>query len=403
MGTNFRYRAVDAQGASHHGELEAATTAQAIEALRRRELTAVELTPAQHPATLVRARSARRASDVERAQLLHEFATLLTAGVPMGEALPSLESAYEATALAAPLALLRRSVQAGRPIAEACREAGFGWPQHTLTLLAAGEAAGRLGEAMAAAAEQLDYEQGVRQQLRTALIYPSVLVVAGALAVFIIFVAVVPRFASLIGSSRAEVPALSRWVIESGLFFRAHLAECLLVLAGLAGAVVWAARSPAIRQRVWDTLAGVPIVGAWIVSTETGRWATLLGRLLEHRVPMLQALELSARAVGLSPLRRDLTAAHGEIRRGRALSDVLAGQSWIARTRVNLLRVGERAGELPRMLARLGRLQTEAARNQMQRLLALVEPAAIVVIGVVIGVIMSGVMLAITSVNTARL
>jgi general secretion pathway protein F len=118
---------------------------------------------------------------------------------------------------------------------------------------------------------------------------------------------------------------------------------------------------------------------------------------------MLMAINLSSRGMRLARNRRHVEDAAGEVRRGRALSDVLAEQGWIAPTRLNLIRVGERAGELPRMLGELGRIHTEAARGRMKRLLALIEPLAILGIGAVIGVIMVSVMLAITSLNTARL
>ena len=86
--------------------------------------------------------------------------------------------------------------------------------------------------------------------------------------------------------------------------------------------------------------------------------------------------------------------------RGRTLTEVLGGLGWFPPARLNLVRVGERAGELPRMLETLGRMETEAARTLQKRVLALIEPAAILVIGAVIGVIMVAVMMAITSLNS---
>jgi general secretion pathway protein F len=187
-----------------------------------------------------------------------------------------------------------------------------------------------------------------------------------------------------------------------GLFFQAHMLASVAALSALAGALVLLARAPAVHRAVVEALARLPITGPWLYASETGRWATLLGNLLDNRVPMLQALDLSARGLRIGRMRVGLAEAQREIRRGRALSDILLQQRWLAATRVNLVRVGERAGELPRMLAELGRVQTETARTQLQRVLALIEPLAILLIGSVVGVIMVGVVLAIASVNTAR-
>jgi general secretion pathway protein F len=404
--SRFRYRALDRQGQRLAGDVTADSLQAALAQLEQRQLTVIDLVGDAAPGAAAGASAGRRRRRIgasERVVLLQEFATLLTAGVPIAEAAPSLEAAYAATALGVPMARLRKAVQDGRPVAEAFRAADLGLPEHAHSLIAAGEAAGRLGQALHAAATQLEYEHGIAQQVRTALIYPSVLVGAGVLAVLVIFIAVVPRFASLLGSGRAEVPALSRWVIEAGMFLQGHLLASALVAAGAAAALALAARVAGVRQAALEALARLPLTGAWLHASEIGRWATLLGTLLDNRVALLPALELSARAVSLGSLRRHLLKAQGEIRRGRALSAILAEQGWIAPTRLNLIRVGERAGELPRMLSQLGRMHTDAAREQMKRLLTLIEPLAILLIGAVIGVIMVAVVLAITSLNTARL
>jgi general secretion pathway protein F len=109
---------------------------------------------------------------------------------------------------------------------------------------------------------------------------------------------------------------------------------------------------------------------------------------------------LSAGALRIDRLRRDLAGAAREIERGRTMADVLAAQGWFPPARLNLIRVGERSGELPRMLTTLGAMETEAARTMQKRVLTLIEPAAILIIGAVIGVIMVAVMMAITSLNT---
>lgn len=404
--TPFRYRALDAAGATQQGVIQAASLRGALDLLTAKGWSVIDLqasdAQAAPQAGLNRALR-RRASFADHIVLLEEMATLLRAGVSLAEVAPSLEAAYADSALAAPLSRLRQRIQGGSTVAAAFAQAGFDLPDYAHTLIEAGEAAGRLGESLADAAAQMEYERNVRQEFRNALIYPAVLVAAGTLAVLIIFLAVVPRFASLLKSGRAEVPALSRWVIETGLTLQTHWLGAGLVLFGLLGAVALLLRAPAVRESLLETLARLPLAGPWLRDADIGRWATLLGTLLANRVAMLLALELSCRGLRIGRHRRHVEKAAGEVRRGRALSEVLAEQGWIAPTRLNLIRVGERAGELPRMLGELGKIHTGAARERMKHLLALIEPLAILGIGAVIGVIMVAVMLAITSLNTARL
>lgn len=403
----FRYQALDSAGATQRGVIQAGSLRGALDLLTAKGLAVVDLQAAGGAPPEAdggpRFGLRRRASFADHIILLGEMATLLRAGVSLAEVAPSLEAAYAQSALAAPLSRLRQRIQGGSTVAAAFSEAGFDLPDYAHTLIEAGEAAGRLGDALGDAAAQMEYERNVRQEFRNALIYPAVLVGAGTLAVLIIFLAVVPRFASLLKSGRAEVPALSRWVIETGLYLQAHWLGAGLVLLGLLGAVTLLLRAPAARQALLEGMARLPLLGPWLQEADIGRWATLLGTLLANRVAMLMAINLSSRGMRLARNRRHVEDAAGEVRRGRALSDVLAEQGWIAPTRLNLIRVGERAGELPRMLGELGRIHTEAARGRMKRLLALIEPLAILGIGAVIGVIMVSVMLAITSLNTARL
>ncbi len=139
------------------------------------------------------------------------------------------------------------------------------------------------------------------------------------------------------------------------------------------------------------------------MEAETGRWAAMLGTLLENRVALLHALELARQGVQLPSLRARLDQVSKAVRGGIHLSQALHDNDAITPTGHNLVRAGERAGELPRLLKSLARLYEESGRVRMKRLLLLIEPAAILIIGGVIGVIITGVILAITSVNTISL
>lgn len=395
----FRYEAYDPAGRRVSGRVQASDAAAAVQQLRAQQLQVVALDAEATEAPQVR----RRIGDADRVLLLQEFATLLGAGVTLAEAAPSLAQAYAGSALGLGLQELVRAVRGGQSLAQGLDAAQLGLPRHTRSLIAAGEAAGHLADALARAAAQLDHERQMRQQFRSALVYPAFLLGAGVVAVLFIFASVVPRFAPLLRSGRAEVPALSRWVIETGLQLQAHAIWVVALLALAVAGLVLLLRQPAVRQGLVDAMARLPVLGPWLWTAEIGRWGNLMGTLLQQRVPLLQALGLSAEAAGVSLLRAHLAHAQGEIRRGRALSEVLAQQGWIAATRINLLRVGERSGELPRLLLELGRLHTESARVAQARVLALIEPVAIVLIGAVIGVLMVAVVMAVTAVNTATL
>jgi general secretion pathway protein F len=227
-----------------------------------------------------------------------------------------------------------------------------------------------------------------------------VLVFSGTVAVLGIFIFVVPKFAGMLKISRAKIPEFSSWVLQTGLFVNENLLWLALVAAAVIGAAATTLRSRELRVRLYAASSRLPLVGAWIIETEIGRWSAMLATLLENRVPIVKALELAQNGVGLGAVRDRLQLALKEIRAGRKLADALAANHTVSEIGINLVRVGERSGELPAMLRTLARIYENAGRDRMKRLLALLEPVAILTIGAVIGFIMIAIIMAITSINT---
>lgn len=398
---NFQYRALDAQREVRSGRIQADNETEALRELLAQGLTPVQVQVEQASAATPAWRS-KRIDDAQRMLLLQELGTLLAAGVTLGEALPSLAQSYVGTPLAQPLDEMERLVRGGEGLGAALALPSLAMPTYVLALAKAGEASGAMAAALQDAAVQLEHALRARRDLQTALVYPSILVLAGSAAVLFILVNVVPRFASLLRGKRAEdIPELSRWIIESGLFLQKHLLAFGLGLAGVAAVTALLLSRPAVRESLLRGLAQLPVIGTWLRQVDLGRWTTVLGSLLANRVPIVDALGLAQGVLRLPQLRQDLAGAAPALSRGRALAEVLAEFAWFPRARLNLVKVGERSGELPTMLRRLGDIETDAAQVMQKRVLALVEPIAILGIGAAIGFVMVGVMMAITTLNTS--
>jgi len=164
-------------------------------------------------------------------------------------------------------------------------------------------------------------------------------------------------------------------------------------------AAVATLRRVGVRNRLLDRAAHMPVVGPWLVESDTARWAKVLGALLSNRVPLMRGLELAQAGLQLPHRRARMGEVTRAVRGGSALADALEDHEALTPTGYNLVRVGERSGKLAPMLESLARLYAEAGRNRMKRVLILIEPIAILVIGSMIGTIILGVILAITSAN----
>lgn len=394
----FQYQAANTQGQILSGQISAADEREAMRLLQQQNLAPVSIISTMVKPTDGRAAS-KKVSRQDKALAMQELATLLNAGVPLAESVDSIGAAHAGTAIGAAFAGTLTALRRGERFSEALRLAELDLPAYLYQLVAAGELTGKLGQSLQAAVVQMEYEERVRQEMRNALTYPAILVVAGIAAILLVFIVVVPKFANLIKGGAATVPLLSKWVIGTGMFVQANLLWVGMILLALIMGATLALNNPAMRSRAFEWLVRVPILGQWIIETEMGRWASMLGALLENRVPIITAMELALSGVRISTLRNSLQQVLREVRGGTRLADALATNRALGTTGINLVRVGERSGELAPMLRALATLYENTGRDRMKRFLLLLEPVAILLIGSVIGVIMVAIMLAVTSLN----
>lgn len=395
----YRFKAVDGQGAVLDGDLAADGEREAARLLERRGLTVVSLRPAaMGRATGVGRRRERKLRVRDTTLALLELSTLLTSGVALAEAVSAQSRSAHHPRLLAAFESIATALRAGQPFSQALQDTGLALPGYVHTVVQSGERSGQLGKALRDAVAQMEYDQQVRAEIRQALTYPAILVAAGMGAVVLMFTFVVPRFASLLTRGE-DLPWLGWAVLSTGMLAREYwwiLGVALLCLAALA----WRAlRDPNARASLHERLEALPMVGAWRIEAETAAWARTLATLLGNRVALLEALSLAQAAVKAPGRRARLDAAARRVRGGATLADSLEEQSTLTATGYNLVRVGERSGELPVMLQSLAQLCEDAGRARMKQFLSLLEPLAILLIGSVIGVIMIGIILAITSAN----
>ena len=286
----------------------------------------------------------------------------------------------------------------GERFLDAMGASGLPLPDYVYQLVEAGEASGRLPQALRQAVEQMQYDQRVAADIRGALTYPAILVVAGVSAVLLVFIFVVPQFANLLEEAE-NLPLLAEFVLRAGVWFNANtwLLVGAVVAAAALGTVLF--RRRAVRQRVMDVVGTVPILREWLSEVDTAKWASVMGAMLASRVELMDALGLASRGVRISRRKVLLERAVNEVRAGTPLSEALERQDALTPTGYNLIRVGERSGQLAEMMRALAELYEENGTRRMKRVLTLIEPLAVLAIGGVLGTIMVGLVLAITSVN----
>jgi len=398
----FNYKAVDAAGYSRDGFLKAVNQQDAIGQLYADGLTPVSLTEDTVASTVTGGGTGKlRHSDL--VALVREIATLLSSGVGLTETFSTLHDATKNPALQEALSRLISSVQAGETFSMALRNAKFALPEYVYALARAGEATGNVGAALLRCADQLEFDERIQAETREALIYPSILISTGVIAVGFIFSFVVPRFAGLLTGRQVDLPWLSSVVLSTGLFVNTHWLAFLAGLVVLVSGTITLAGMPGARSWAMVIVSKLPVLSVWMAGAETARWTSILAVLLQSRVPILISLDLAATSVRLAENSRRLLSIQDEVRLGKTLSQATEDRGMLEGTPLSMLKVGEKSGEIATMLGHIASHAAERHRALQRRLVALIEPVSILFIGLIIGFIMVGVVLAMTSLTEVKL
>ncbi|BAP56018.1 type II secretion system protein [Thioploca ingrica] len=399
----YKYQAIDAQQQQVSGTLAANTEREALRQLQRRGLTPLYLTATDSPLQSDRTFRGNKPKQKDILIVLHELTTLLESEVTLIEAVESIAHSSHHPFITQTFTNIAIKLRQGTAFSITLQTSPLQLPWYLLQLVEAGELTGKLASALRDALNQMEYEIQIANEMRNALTYPVILIVSGIAAIIMIFTIVVPRFANILKNRGDHIPLLAQWVLNTGMLLNTHVEWLVGSLVVLLVIAIYLFTQPYLRAKLKDRIALLPLIGMWILEAETARWAAMMGTLLENRVALLHALELSAQGIKLPRLNAKLIQVSKAVKTGSTLSQALQDNDALTPTGHNLIRAGERAGQLPRMLRSLAKLLEESGRLRMKRFLLLLEPIAILVIGGIIGVIITGVILAITSVNEITL
>jgi general secretion pathway protein F len=390
----FSYTALDQQQSVIAGVIDASDEREAARLLREKNLQPLSIKAHEDSQGAGRKKLSREDITVS----LFELTTMLESGVSIAEALQSLQDADSHPQLRRFYKSASEQLQRGASFGNALRAAELKLPAYFVQLVEAGEASGQLGATMRRGVEQMEYDLAVVNELRNALIYPAVLVLTGISAVALIFIFVVPKFANLM-DGKQELPLLATTVLSTGLWLNENFYWVLAAVIALVALVAVQFGKPEVRQALLDKMSGVPVFGRWLAESDIARWSSVMSAMLASHIELTRALDLARASVKNSRRSKGLLSALNAVQSGGSLSKALQDNQILNATAYNLIRAGEKTGRLAEMLQAVAKIYENSGKNRMKRLLLLIEPLAIVFIGVAVGVIILGLIQAITSVN----
>jgi general secretion pathway protein F len=388
------------------GDLEASAPAVVVDRLQGMGLIAIlveETSTRTAVSSGLETFRKRGVSQEDVAVFTQEISTLLKAGLPLDRCLEILIglSANESVRLL--MTHMREEVRGGAALSKAMEAHPQVFDRFYLNMIRAGEAGGALEVVLQRLNEFMERSRELRDTVKSALIYPAILVGVAVLSVVVLLMWVVPQFSQMFEESGKALPLPTQVVIAVGDFFRSYW----WAMAGaIFGAYAWFARQmqeQASRYR-WDKrLLAMPLVGDLVGKLEVARFSRTLGTLLDNGVTLLTALSIVKETLSNTVISEGLGAVATQLKEGKGLGKPLMETGLFPKLAVHLVMVGEETGKLQEMLIRVADIYDREVHTTVKRMLSLMEPILILGLGLVIGGIIMSILVAILSVNDLAL
>ncbi|HSX60072.1 MAG TPA: type II secretion system inner membrane protein GspF [Tahibacter sp.] len=393
----FAYQALDAAGKTQRGVLQGDTARAVRQTLRERGLNPLEVMPvADKPVSPL---SRRGLSTQQVALFTRQLATLLSAGLPIDEALAALGEQGEDERARSLVVALRSRVMEGAGLATAFADYPESFPEIYRASIAAGEQSGRLSTVLERLADYAESRDALRQKMLTALAYPLLLTVVAVGVVTGLLVYVVPQIVGVFASMKQQLPLPTTVLIGLSEFVKRW--GLLLFGSGVVAIVAtrFALRRESVRMTWHRWLLRLPLIGKLTRASNTARAARTLALLSASAVPLLDALAISAQVVPNLPMREALRRAAHKVREGGVFSRALADSGYFPPVAVRLIASGERSGQLERMLDEAASHQAKELDRWLAVLTAVLGPAVILLVGAMVLFIVLAILLPIFNLN----
>ncbi len=329
-----------------------------------------------------------------------EMADLLDAGLPMDRAFSVLIDQTDSPTLQAMLSAMQNEIRAGQPLSDALTKYPREFPPLYANMVRAGEVSGQLAGVMARLADFLEKEQVRRSQITAALTYPAVLISVAILAVVFLLTFAIPRLTPVFKDMGASLPLPTILLLGlSGFIAKFWWAIIAVAIGGYFGFRAWLATVPGRRSYDGFRLRA-PMFGGLIQKVVAARLVRTLGTLLGGGVPILEALDIAASALGNVVSTEAILEARGGVRQGETLHEAMERTATFLPVVTHMTAVGEETGRLPAMLLRTADTLDFEVDSAMRRLISLVEPLVVLFMGGFIGFIVLSILLPIFQISS---
>ena len=393
----FNYVAIDTKDVKKKGIIEADNSKHARQLLRAKNLVILELHAGQDKAKKNfsgKASHKQSLSTKELALMTRQLATLIAAGLPIEEVLSAVGEQTEKPRAKSLILSVRSKVLEGHALASAMRD----FPQAFSTLycstVAAGEKSGHLDIVLQRLADYTEQQFFMRQKIKQALIYPSLMIFVSIGIVTFLLEYVVPKMISVYSNIGQNLPTMTQILLDISAAIKS--VGIYVVIGIVIGIFLFRnamKKSSAFRKKVHGALLKIPILGNTTKSANTARFARTFAILTSAGVPVLEAMSISAALITNIPIRESVDEATSLVREGANISLALKQTTYFPPMSIHLIASGEASGQLENMLERAANNQDNEITRLIETSIALFEPAIILIMGTIVLFIVLAVLL----------
>lgn len=398
----FDYKAVTPEGKVVEGSLEAPSVDEALSRLKDQGQLPIDVGSASGGLFSRDFQLPWQRKRVPRKDLLvftQELSTLVRAGLPLDRSLSILAELSENEYLSEIIREALREIKSGKSLSEAIAAYPQVFPKVYVNMVKAGEMGGVLDHILERLLEYLENAEELRNYVSSALIYPAILSFVSLASIVVMLTFVIPRFAGIFDNAGAPIPLPMQILMGISGVIVGYWWLILIVVAGSVYLVRRRLADPEGRL-AWDTrLLRIPLVGSMVQKLEVSRFSRTLGTLLKSAVPLIQSINLVREIISNRCIAQAMDPIKAGVKKGEGLARPFKDAQVFPPFAVHLLEVGEETGRLDSMLLQIADAYDRELRVAVKRLLAFLEPAIILFMGLVIGVMVVSMLYSIFSIN----
>jgi type IV pilus assembly protein PilC len=406
----FRYSAVGSDGRTVRGSVDAGTQQEAVDELRRRNLTPLQVEGRRGGRT---SPGPERKAPADRARVkkggwtdisigavkpgvrkkeeivlfTRQLATMISAGIPLLECLEILQEQAESRPFSLLLDHVIEDVRGGQDLSTSLEKFPKVFTEVYVSMIKAGEASGQIDDILARLADYLEASQRLKRDIKSAMTYPvvSLAMIFGITA--FLMVGIVPKFKEVFSSLDVELPGLTKGILGVSDYCQANW-PMILVGMVLAGLLLNVYKKTERGSWQWDWLMlRVPVFGSLFRKVGLSRFAKTFSTMMKSGVPILGSLEIVSATSGNRIIASAIDKARENVRQGETLAEPLAESGVFPPMVTRMIGIGEKSGSLEMLLEKISEFYDEQVRATVKQLTSLIEPLMIATMGVMVGTI----------------